>query len=82
MPEAIERGGYPLVPNCWASYEFLLGFYAGSPRLALLWGLYLATAPYRAGDRPRERGALAHALWAATIIQWVVNVVGELLFEA
>lgn len=81
-PEAIERGGYPPVPNSWASYEVAWGFYASLPRAALLWGLDLAATPYRAGDSPRERGALAHALWAATMSQWAVNVAGELLAEA
>lgn len=79
---AIEGGGYPQVPSCWSAYEVPWGLYAGTPRAALLWGLDLAVSPYRAGESPRERGALPHALWAATMSQWAMNVAGELLAEA
>lgn len=54
---AIEGGAYPPVPSCWEAYEVPCGFYAKSPRAALLWEIALAASLYRAGEGPRERGA-------------------------
>lgn len=80
--DSVVQGGYPTVPSCWNCYEVPWGFYAESPRAALLWGTELAAAPYRAEETPRERGPLANALWSAVMSQWAQSVAGELLAEA
>lgn len=59
--EAVSRGCYSPVPNCWPYFEFPGGFYVVSPREAFLWGVELEGSPYRAGDTPRERGAWSNA---------------------
>eukprot|EP00171_Calliarthron_tuberculosum_P001147 IDg1147t1 len=79
---SLERGAYPSVPSCWEAYEVPWGLYAESPRTALVWGLELSANPFRAVQSARERGAMAHALWSATLSEWAQNVAAELLYEA
>lgn len=81
-PEAVARGSYPRLPSCWAAFEVPWGIFVESPRVALIWGLTLAASPYKAEEAPRERDALAHVLWSATLSQWAKHVAGELLAEA
>lgn len=50
--EAIWSGSYPLISNFWDAFEVPWGLYAETPQAALLFGLKLAAAHYRAGERP------------------------------
>lgn len=79
---AVALGRYARVPRCWDSYEVPWELLPESPRAALLWGLQLESAPFRAAGNPRDRCAIYHALWAAVLSQWAQKVAAELLSEA
>lgn len=79
---AIEIGQYVKAPRCWDSYKVPWGLSSECPRAVLLWGIRLAACPFHAADTSREPGSVAHALWAAVLIQWAQNVAAELLAEA